>query len=477
MGPISKKLSIILLCSFVCILYAIIIGMTSLDYLFKQKKIILLLSNPNKVYQISFSADKEVFQLFPTLLNSIYKNLQEYEKANVHIITMPDINEKDIKILQSFSINKFDKKITLLFYPFNYKLKYTRTLKHVSEATMCRLLLPNIIDKSIDKLLYLDTDVVVNTPLRELFGININSQCGIVARSSTKADLINDWLKKDKIYPHIIYNGTKSFNAGILLISLNKLRRNHFTDKAMEFVEKWGLNDQIILNLYCNGEYDELPMQYNFWAGRDDYRNTSAHGIVHFAGPNKPWQPNYQPYEEQLLWYKYSLKYPTGEEVPPPEPPIYLTILSTAIENLKFSELKNLTCRCMITVVSLDKKNNLKLKNESEISDLWIDYKVIKNKEMNMDKENSISYALLIILPGTLSPSIKGTFFTLETTPSTDICNSSRNIKYNKESSVCSRVSGNIFYLNLEKLRDTHDSLLQDITEIEPKILFGNICT
>lgn len=84
------------------------------------------------------------------------------------------------------------------------------------------------------------------------------------------------------------------------MISLNKLRRNHFTDKAMEFVEKWGLNDQIILNLYCNGEYDELPMQYNFWAGRDDYRNTSAHGIVHFAGPNKPWQPNYQPYEEQV---------------------------------------------------------------------------------------------------------------------------------------------------------------------------------
>lgn len=133
-----------------------------------------------------------------------------------------------------------------------------------------------------------------------MFDIEIRSECGIVARSSKNTNLINEWLKKDGLIQNLNYTANRSFNAGVLLLSLKKLRENDFVDKTLDLVQKWGVNDQIALNFYCNGKYDELPMEYNFWAGRDDWKDLEKHKIVHFAGPNKPWNINYQPYEEQV---------------------------------------------------------------------------------------------------------------------------------------------------------------------------------
>lgn len=135
---------------------------------------------------------------------------------------------------------------------------------------------------------------------RQLFKTEIKSECGIVARSSNNLNIINEWLKKDELIDYLQYEANRSFNAGVLLLSLQKLRKNNFVNNTLSLVQKWGVNDQIALNFYCNGTYDELPMDYNFWAGRDDWRDSIRHKIVHFAGPDKPWKINYQPYEEQV---------------------------------------------------------------------------------------------------------------------------------------------------------------------------------
>lgn len=86
------------------------------------------------------------------------------------------------------------------------------------------------------------------------------------------------------------------FNAGVLRLSLERLRRDRIWEQAQGLLRnRPGLRfqDQDLLNLIFRGRFDILPGTYNvfdslatsnrnLWAMRDP-------AIVHFAGPVKPW--------------------------------------------------------------------------------------------------------------------------------------------------------------------------------------------
>lgn len=171
MSTLKQKLSlvIVILSAIVCFTVSFIMGISSVKVFHrKSSSIFNSVNDTSRVkYEITFSSDKQVFPLFPTLLNSIHSNLGLGEYANIHIIAMPDITSDDYSVLSRLNEELgFSRKLTLIFYPFTYKLKYKQTLKHVSEATMCRLLLPEMLSQRIDKILYVDTDAIVNYSLR-----------------------------------------------------------------------------------------------------------------------------------------------------------------------------------------------------------------------------------------------------------------------------------------------------------------------
>jgi len=119
-----------------------------------------------------------------------------------------------------------------------------------------------------------------------------------------KPNLMNQWLEKcgsSARYPH-----SRSFNAGVLLIDLDKARANAFTDKIMALWKKHPeCNDQILLNFYCDGVYGELPPQYNVFNTQDDELVNRHQGdfIIHFIGSKKPW--NWYTCPNKWLWLVY----------------------------------------------------------------------------------------------------------------------------------------------------------------------------
>ncbi|OII75573.1 uncharacterized protein cubi_02094 [Cryptosporidium ubiquitum] len=444
MATLKQKISlvIVILSAIICISVPFIMGISSVKIFHRKNSSIFRSVNDTEgvKYDITFSSDKQVFPLFPTLLNSIYSNLGLEEYANVHIIVMPDVTPDEYSKLLKLNDNLgFSHKLTLMFYPFTYKLNYKQTLKHVSEATMCRLLLPEILDPRIDKILYVDTDAIINHSLRQLFKTEIKSECGIVARSSTNSNIINEWLKKDDLINYLQYNANRSFNAGVLLLSLNKLRRNHFVNNTLSLVQKWGINDQIALNFYCNGTYDELPMDYNFWAGRDDWKDSVRHKIVHFAGPDKPWKINYQPYEEQLLWYKYFLSYPQGEKMIPPLKPTYIFLLkynnNLNNETLVIPEiiLNSKKCRYMIHILAINYKGKHKENLEKQIKsyikdDFWITYNFLNEQsDKYKDPDELVTQYALFKTPQILREYVERTFLVFDNIPNSQyLCKAER---------------------------------------------------
>ncbi|KAH8741838.1 glycosyl transferase family 8 protein [Cryptosporidium ryanae] len=523
----KQKISLIfvLTSAVVCFVIPFITGLTSIKIFGGKNKFIfksVSYAEANVItYDITLSSDKEVFSLFPTILNSIHSNLLEHEFANIHVITMPDVTKMDHSILLDMMEKLgFLKKLRIIFYPFKYNIKYKQTLKHVTQATMCRLLIPRILDSSINKLLYIDTDVIVNCPLRELFDIKIKSECGIVARSSTNSNLINEWLKKDGLSSHLHYSGKRSFNAGVLLIDLDKLRKNNFVEETLDVVQKWGINDQIALNLYCNGNYDELPVDYNFWAGRDDVNDIDKHKIVHFAGPNKPWKINYQPYQEQLLWYKYSLVYPQGIKATPPLRPTYILFIkqSSHIDDNKAQEnsevlipesmLNDKLCRYMINIVAINYNGKNKIKLQDKLKEYskktWIEHVFV---EMSTDYENNIgnmiSKYILVKATQLFAEYVTELYLVINKIPEVEnICkfyqdqqyknieeivdteNGMNNYYYhsdenglNYSNDTCLHISHELYKINLGKLRERREYIENEVEHgEEPSVIFKKLC-
>lgn len=69
------------------------------------------------------------------------------------------------------------------------------------------------------------------------------------------------------------------------------------------------LNDQDIMNRYCNQNFNELPKIYNMYSHNHlNYDNglleTTKEFILHYCGPVKPWHSG-KNIKNQAIWKKY----------------------------------------------------------------------------------------------------------------------------------------------------------------------------
>ena len=146
----------------------------------------------NKI-NIALCADKNYLEPLETLLKSIcYHNTQ----AHIYIIHT-DIPE-DWLVTQAQHLSMFSNQLSPIWLneanPAIQRLNQTimldslaineiikqlpNKLKHVNELTYARFLIPELIQK--DRVLYLDSDVVVNSSLSNLFHVDMKG-CPIAA--------------------------------------------------------------------------------------------------------------------------------------------------------------------------------------------------------------------------------------------------------------------------------------------------------
>lgn len=126
--------------------------------------------------------------------------------------------------------------------------------KHSSIATFFRYFIPlNIKDK---KVLYLDTDLVVNGNLDEIFNIDITNYPLAAVK-----DMI--CFERDK--------NTMDFNAGVLLINNDILKKEDIFNKAisihLNFKHELKDYDQSVPNILFKDRWLSLDVKYNIQVG------------------------------------------------------------------------------------------------------------------------------------------------------------------------------------------------------------------
>ncbi len=184
----------------------------------------------------------------------------------------------------------FDKVNTDMFKQYKQADYYPVTI-------LFTMILPDIVN--VDKLLYLDCDLVVNSSLKELWQMDIEDNYLIAVEDANGVKYAKKFgLKK----------GSKFFNTGMMLINCKKWRENNIPQRAIEIaLEKtgsaWGY-DQTVLNQLFEGNVKYVDLKWNLqycpinvyptYDSKDEYRNAiKSANIVHFVGDYKPWKQGF----------------------------------------------------------------------------------------------------------------------------------------------------------------------------------------
>jgi lipopolysaccharide biosynthesis glycosyltransferase len=172
--------------------------------------------------------------------------------------------------------------------------------QHLTRGTYYRFFIQEFLPKSVKKVIYLDGDIIVNGSLLDLYSIDLEGNLlGAVPQPEGECP------KRLGLPP-----GSKYFNAGILVIDLEKWRNDDTSAKLMQYSQankdniQWPSQDP--LNAIACGQWKELPIEYNYYHGFLERGNPSyLHAepvIVHYSGLVKPWHyKGSHPYKK-LYW-------------------------------------------------------------------------------------------------------------------------------------------------------------------------------
>lgn len=176
--------------------------------------------------------------------------------------------------------------------------------KQYPQEMYYRLLSPHLLPRQLDKVLYLDPDILVINPLRPLWETKLNGCLFAAAAHSGKTDLVNSVNRVRLGTDHDYYN------SGVLLIDLEAGRREIVPDElfayAAEHPRELLLPDQDMLNVLFGARtlhLDDVLWNYD---ARDFHTYQLGSGgtydldwvlsytaILHFCGKSKPWGKGY----------------------------------------------------------------------------------------------------------------------------------------------------------------------------------------
>lgn len=202
--------------------------------------------------------------------------------------------------------------VELAFQPFEFgRYRHFRTDNHISHASYLRIFIPEILPESVEKVLYLDCDLVVRQDIAPLWNRELGLEVMAAARNPFFVRHVDLEMPPEADY----------FNAGVLLINLKRWRELDGTARLIRFIEAhhdhlWA-HDQDALNAVFCGRISELAPQWNFqtsmlWCEPDALSLTYADfrelledpAIVHYTTPSKPWHfNNLHPYKKTYFRY------------------------------------------------------------------------------------------------------------------------------------------------------------------------------
>ncbi len=240
---------------------------------------------------------------------SIVSILENNAGINFDFYVIGDYFSEESKKLLNSALKKYDhgNKIELKIVDDSLIKDLKINIKYITHHTYYRLLLAELFP-DLNKILYLDADLVIDGSILELWNTPFDGYlCAGV--KDTYVDRIKYkykiGLKENDLY----------INAGVILMNLEAMRSEKISEQLFEVaqncLDKFEFQDQDIINWVLRGRIKPILVNYNYTTEDIYYNKIKDPVIIHYTGKLKPWNINEKcRISLKKLYFKYLNKTP-----------------------------------------------------------------------------------------------------------------------------------------------------------------------
>lgn len=272
-----------------------------------------------KEYEFVYMADRNFLMPIVVSLGSLIASKSEGCKYRIHVIldNVPSQELYALEVMRQADVDIVFHNMNSAFCEEISKRISNPNIK-ISRTDMLKFELPKYLD-DVDKILYLDGDLLINKNIEELFQIDLDGM--YLAAVNDMGDRYDE--EGRSLYASRIgWQRDDYFNAGMMLLNLKQMRIDKISEKLWDY-RKNGINycmSQDALNVVTGGKRVQLDYCYNFIVVlfhmypadevykrfcSKDYIDVDAclddQSILHMAGDWKPWIYNVPWMTERFL--------------------------------------------------------------------------------------------------------------------------------------------------------------------------------
>lgn len=273
----------------------------------------------DSVIHLAASINKSYLPYFSVMVSSVFRHRDPARRYYLHVLSF-DVTESDLHDAVPYQTDSF--KLSVLdVSELNKRLAGYHFGSQFGPECVFRLGLIDLLP-SVDKVLYLDSDLVVLKDISALFDVDIQKSCLAAALDIGSIGMVSgyDLREADRLQRLGIDNSHSYFNSGVLLMNLSELRMSTSLNELLSWIVDFEPEypDQDCLNRFFSNRTLRLSMRWNVLFDSEgirvkdiaayapeplfrqylDERNDPS--IFHFAGPYKPWMRYVD--GSQLFW-------------------------------------------------------------------------------------------------------------------------------------------------------------------------------
>lgn len=243
---------------------------------------------------------------FAVHVSALFVSILENTEQPISMIDFYVIDDKisiGNKRLMRETLKEYGEKLHFLTIDKNYFSDAVES-DRIPETAYYRIAIPELFkDKNVEKILYLDCDMIALADISELWEIDLGAY---TLAAVEDAGFHNRLEKMD-----IACGSTTYFNSGFMLINVEKWLSENVTKRVLRFIhdnpEKLKFHDQDALNAILHDQWLQLHPKWNAQSyimkrevehpdpeGEKEYFQARRDPkIIHYSGHVKPWDPEF----------------------------------------------------------------------------------------------------------------------------------------------------------------------------------------
>lgn len=220
--------------------------------------------------KIAYACDNNYISHTGISIQSLLANNTDIEELIIYLISV-NISDDNINRINSIV---HDYKRELIVIPFKKlcpNLKLSSVGRHI-ETVYAKLFFGNLED--VDKIIYLDSDIIINGSLREMWDTDLENNYFGLVKTITK-----DYSEKLGLSVFEPF-----YNDGVAIVNAKLLRDDQMEREFLQFIDYHHGNPPVLsegtINVVCKGRIKTIHPKFNFGSALLMYKNHSLNVLA-----------------------------------------------------------------------------------------------------------------------------------------------------------------------------------------------------